>query len=61
MNRKKALITLAIIESLLNFLVILLFVIGKLSLVGFLISFGVITLLTMVAIFVITHKFPPLE
>ena len=53
MNRKKALIILAIIEGLLNILLIVLLVIGKLSVTGFLISFGIVTLLTMLAIFII--------
>lgn len=61
MNRKKALITLAIIEGLLNILIIVLLVIEKMSVTGFFISFGAITLLTMLAIFVIIHKLPPIE
>jgi len=60
-NRNKALITLAIIEGLINILIIVLLVIGKLSVTGFLISFGIVTLLTMLAIFIIIHKFPPIE
>ncbi|MBQ6166310.1 MAG: hypothetical protein IJK41_02595 [Muribaculaceae bacterium] len=56
MNRKKALIILAIIEGLLNILLIVLLVIGKLSVTGFLISFGIVTLLTMLAIFIIIKK-----
>ena len=61
MNRKKALITLAIIEGLLNILIIVLLVIEKMSVTGFLISFGAITLLTMLAIYIILHKFPPMD
>ena len=61
MNRKKALITLAIIEGLLNILIIVLLVIEKMSVTGFFISFGAVTLLTMLAIFVIIRKFPPME
>ena len=53
MNRKKALIILAIIEGLLNILLIVLLVIGKLSVTGFLISFGIVT---MLAIFIIIKK-----
>lgn len=60
-NRNKALITLAIIEGLINILIIVLLVIGKLSVTGFLISFGIVTLLTMLAIFIIIHKLPPIE
>ena len=56
MNRKKALIILAIIEGLLNILLIVFLVIGKLSVTGFLISFGIVTLLTMLAIFIIIKK-----
>ena len=55
-NRKKALITLAIIEGLLNILIIVLLVLEKMSVTGFLISFGAITLLTMGIIFVIIRK-----
>ena len=55
-NRKKALITLAIIEGLLNILIIVLLVLEKMSVTGFLISFGAITLLTMGLIFVIIRK-----
>lgn len=61
MNRKKAIITVAIIECLINLLVILLLVFEKLSVTGFLITFGFTTLLTMLAILVIIHKFPPME
>ena len=61
MNRKKALIMLAMIEGLLNIAIIVLLAIGKLSVTGFLISFGIVTLLTMLAIFVIIHKLPPME
>lgn len=61
MNRKKALITLAIIEGILNILIIVLLVIEKMNVTGFLISFGAVTLLTMLAIFVIIRKFPPME
>lgn len=56
MNRKKALVTLAIIEGLLNIAIIVLFAFHKLSLTGLLIAFGTVTLLTMLAIFVIIHK-----
>ena len=61
MNRKNAIITLAIIEGVLNITVIVLFVIGKLSLTWFLITFGAVTLLTMLAIYIILHKFPPMD
>ena len=60
-NRKKALITLAIIEGFLNIAIIALFAFHKLSLTGFLIAFGVVTVLTMLAIFIIQHKLPPIE
>ena len=56
MNRKTAIYTLATIESILNILLIVLFVIKKLSLSGFVISFGVVTLLTLLAIFIIIKK-----
>lgn len=56
MNRKKALVTLAIIEGLLNILLIVLFVMQKMSLMGFIISFGTVTLLTMLGIFIIIQK-----
>lgn len=61
MNRKKAIITVAIIECLINLLIILLLVFEKLSVTGFLITFGVTTLLTVLAIFFIIYKFPPME
>ena len=55
-NRKKALIVLATIEGLLNLAIIVLFVFQKLSLMGFLVAFGLVTLLTLLAIFIIIRK-----
>ena len=56
MNRKKALVTLAIIEGIVNILLIVLFVMQKMNLMGFIISFGTVTLLTMLGIFIIIQK-----
>ena len=55
-NRKKALITVAIIEGLLNILIIVLFVLGKMSFMQFLILFAAVTLITMGIIFIINRK-----
>lgn len=56
MNRKKALITLATIEGIINLTLIVLFVMGQMSLTAFLISFAAVTLLTMGLIFIINRK-----
>jgi len=58
-NRKKALIVLATIEGLLNLAIIVLFVFQKLSLMGFLVAFGLVTLLTLLAIFIVIRKTDP--
>ena len=58
-NRKKALIALATIEGLLNLAIIVLLVFEKLSLTGFFVAFGLVTLLTMLAIFIIIRKTDP--
>lgn len=58
-NRKKALIALATIEGLLNLAIIVLFVFQKLSLMGFLVAFGLVTLLTLLAIFIVIRKTDP--
>ncbi len=58
-NRKKALIVLATIEGILNLAIIVLFVFQKLSLMGFLVAFGLVTLLTLLAIFIVIRKTDP--
>jgi Na+/H+ antiporter NhaA len=58
-NRKKALIALATIEGILNLAIIVLFVFQKLSLMGFLVAFGLVTLLTLLAIFIVIRKTDP--
>ena len=58
-NRKKALIALATIEGILNLAIIVLFVLQKLSLTGFLVAFGLVTLLTLLAIFIVIRKTDP--
>ena len=58
-NRKKALIALATIEGILNLAIIVLFVFQKLSLTGFLVAFGLVTLLTLLAIFIVIRKTYP--
>ena len=59
MSRKKALIALATIEGLLSIIVILLYLIGKLSVFGLIVSYLIITLLTLLAIFIIIRKTDP--
>lgn len=61
MNRKKEIITVAIIECLINLLIIVLLVIGQLSVTEFLITFGVTTLLTLLASVFNIYKFPTME
>ena len=56
MNRKKALITVAVIEAIINLAVIVLFVLGKMSLMQFIILFAAVTLLTMGVLLVIIKK-----
>ena len=58
-TRKKALIALATIEGILNLAIIVLLVFEKLSLTGFFVAFGLVTLLTMLAIFIIIRKTDP--
>ena len=50
MDRKKAII---------KFAIIVLFVFQKLSLMGFLVAFGLVTLLTLLAIFIVIRKTDP--
>ena len=56
MNRKKALITVAVIVAIINLAVIVLFVLGKMSLMQFIILFAAVTLLTMGVLLVIIKK-----
>lgn len=56
MDRKKAVIKFAIIETLVNFLIIALFLMGKLSLKGFIIAFSVAMLVSMGVAFIIIRK-----
>lgn len=58
MNRKRAIILVAIIESLVNLIIIVLFVMKALSLTGFLISFVFVMFITLGILFVINRKFP---
>lgn len=58
-TRKKALIALATIEGILNLAIIVLLVFEKLSLTRFFVAFGLVTLLTMLAIFIIIRKTDP--
>ena len=54
MDRKKAIYTFAIIYSLVNFLIIALFLLGVLDLTGFIIAFVVAMLISMgIAFFII--------
>ena len=54
MDRKKAIYTFAIIYSLVNFLIIALFLLGVLDLTGFIIAFVVTMLISMgIAFFII--------
>lgn len=56
MNRKKALVTVAVIEGIINIAIILLFVLGKMSLMQFLILFAAVTLLTMGVLVTVIRK-----
>ena len=56
MNRKNAIITVAIIEGIINIAIIVLFVLGKMSLMQFIILFGAVTLLTMGVLFTVIRK-----
>lgn len=56
MDRKKAIYTFAIIYSLVNFLIIALFLLGVLDLTGFIIAFVVAMLISMGIAFVIIHR-----
>lgn len=56
MNRKTAIIKFAIIETLVTFLIITLFLMGKLSLTGFIIAFGFATLVSAGVLFIIIRK-----
>ena len=56
MERKKAIYTFAIIYSLVNFLIITLFLLGVLDLTGFIIAFVVAMLISMGIAFVIIRR-----
>lgn len=56
MDRKKAIYTFAIIDTLVNFLIIALFVLGVLDLTGFIITFAVAMLISMGVVFIILRK-----
>lgn len=56
MDRKKAIYTFAIIYSLVNFLIIALFLLGVLDLTGFIIAFVVAMLISMGIAFVIIRR-----
>ena len=56
MNKKKAVLTFAIIETLVNALIIALFLMGKLSLTGFVIAFSFATLVSTGVAFIIIRK-----
>lgn len=56
MDRKKIIILFAIIETLVYLLIITLFLMGKLSLTGFIIAFAVATLVSMGVLFIIIRK-----
>ena len=56
MERKKAIYTFAIIYSLVNFLIIALFLLGVLDLTGFIIAFVVAMLISMGIAFVIIRR-----
>lgn len=56
MDRKKAIIKFAIIEALVTFLIITLFLMGMLSLTGFIIAFGFATLVSAGVLFIIIRK-----
>ena len=58
MNRKRAITLVALIEGLVNLLIIVLFVMKALSLTGFIISFVFLMFITMGILFVINRKFP---
>lgn len=56
MNRKKAIYTFATIYTLVNFLIIALFLLGVLDLTGFIIAFAVAMLISMGVAFIIIRK-----
>ncbi len=58
-NRKKALIALANLWGILNLAIMVLFVVEKLSLIGFVITFSLVTLVTLLAIVIIIRKTDP--
>ena len=58
MNRKRAITLVALIEGLVNLLIIVLFVMKALSLTGFIIAFVFVMFITMGVLFVINRKFP---
>lgn len=56
MNRKKAIYIFAIVDTLVNFLIIALFLLGKLSLTGFAITLSVAMLIALGAAAIIIRK-----
>ena len=56
MNRKKAIYIFAIVDTLVNFLIIALFLLGKLSLTGCAITLGVAMLIALGAAAIIIRK-----
>ena len=55
-NRKKAVYTYAVIDTLVNLLIIALFLMGKLSLTGFIIAFAIAMVVGLGAAIVIIRK-----
>lgn len=56
MNRKTAIYTFAVIDTLVNLLIIALFLMGKLSLTGFLIAFAIALVVALAAVAIIIRK-----
>ena len=56
MNRKKAILIFAIVDTLVNFLIIALFLLDQLSLTGFAITLGVSMLIALGAAAIIIRK-----
>ena len=56
MNRKKAIYIFAIVDTLVNFLIIALYLLGKLSLTGFVITMGIAMLVALGIAAIIIRK-----
>ncbi|MBR4829952.1 MAG: hypothetical protein IKZ92_09155 [Muribaculaceae bacterium] len=61
MNRKRAIIALAIIETLIYITIFVLMEFGKISFRAYLIAFVIVTVITLALLFVINRKFPPMD